>query len=238
MTGPGSAGVEERLVALVESMLDRYGIVAQPLVEKEAVPGGFSSLYPVLHGMENAGVLLRGMFVKGYGASQFARRDTIDDLRRVASAGIHDDDDHASHDPVVLDARDPANLAGWGVPWPEDRGDGRVRPTHRTGGMVAFVTGAPVLFAAPSARHLLGFVGNTPSEDGSAEQGHGSHDALRGDNLAAAVREVALTAVRSGLRHVTFRDIDGAPFDMRNPATGRMREAGFTPGPQGMTWYR
>ncbi|MEK0263782.1 DEAD/DEAH box helicase [Bifidobacterium mongoliense] len=238
MTGPGSAGVEERLVALVESMLDRYGIVAQPLVEKEAVPGGFSSLYPVLHGMENAGVLLRGMFVKGYGASQFARRDTIDDLRRVASAGIHDDDDHASHDPVVLDARDPANLAGWGVPWPEDRGDGRVRPTHRAGGMVAFVAGAPVLFAAPSARHLLGFVGNTPSGDGSAEQGHGSHDASRGDNLAAAVREVALTAVRSGLRNVTFRDIDGAPFDMRNPATGRMREAGFTPGPQGMTWYR
>ena len=66
-----------------EVLLDRYGIIAPPLSDAEDVPGGFSALYPVLRRMEEHGTLVRGMFVQGFGAAQFARRDTVDQLRQA-----------------------------------------------------------------------------------------------------------------------------------------------------------
>ena len=66
----------ERALALVETLLDRYGVIAQPVIDKENIPGGYSALYPVLNRMEEHGRLVRGMFVRGFGAAQFAERDT------------------------------------------------------------------------------------------------------------------------------------------------------------------
>ena len=60
-----TASVEERELALIDSLLDRYGVIAAPLVDKERIAGGFSALYPVLKRMEEHGTLVRGMFVKG-----------------------------------------------------------------------------------------------------------------------------------------------------------------------------
>ena len=71
----------ERALALVETLLDRYGVIAQPVIDKENIPGGYSALYPVLNRMEEHGRLVRGMFVRGFGAAQFAERDTVDALR-------------------------------------------------------------------------------------------------------------------------------------------------------------
>ena len=80
--GKPTAGIEEYDIALIESLLDRYGVIAAPLIDKEQVAGGFSGLYPVLKRMEEHGNLVRGMFVKGFGAVQFAGRDTVDALAR------------------------------------------------------------------------------------------------------------------------------------------------------------
>ena len=54
----------ERALALVETLLDRYGVIAQPVIDKENIPGGYSALYPVLNRMEEHGRLVhRGQSV-------------------------------------------------------------------------------------------------------------------------------------------------------------------------------
>ena len=59
----------ERALALVETLLDRYGVIAQPVIDKENIPGGYSALYPVLNRMEEHGRLVRGMFVRGFASA-------------------------------------------------------------------------------------------------------------------------------------------------------------------------
>ncbi len=82
---PDQASSTLHAVALVESLLDRYGVVAPDVALLAAVPGGLSTLYPVLRRMEEAGDLVRGMFVEGLGPAQFAARDTVDALRAYAA---------------------------------------------------------------------------------------------------------------------------------------------------------
>ncbi|MCB5392392.1 hypothetical protein LIP47_16750, partial [Eggerthella lenta] len=56
------------------------------------------------------GTLLRGVFVKGFGAAQFAERETVDLLRH-----------HIDSEPVMtvtMDVCYPANLYGSSLEWP------------------------------------------------------------------------------------------------------------------------
>ena len=118
---------EERVaIARVGALLDRYGVIAPPMIDKERLDGGFSGLYPVLRRMEEHGALMRGMFVSGCGAAQFASRQTVDALRACA----------AEPSAVVLDATDPANLYGSVIAWPRTIGgfsiSRRGAPAHRS----------------------------------------------------------------------------------------------------------
>ncbi|MCO6558378.1 MAG: DEAD/DEAH box helicase [Bifidobacterium sp.] len=101
---------EQRAIAQVETLLDRYGIIAPPLMDMDPEGLSFSDIYPVLKQMEATGTLVRGMFVRGLSAVQFAERTTIDQLRqwRTQDAPLA----------VALDAADPASLAGGAVAWP------------------------------------------------------------------------------------------------------------------------
>lgn len=144
---PRQTSVEEYGIALVESLLDRYGVIAAPLIDHERIPGGFSGLYPVLKRMEEHGSLVRGMFVKGFGAAQFARHDTIDTLR--SENGAH------SQSCVALDVTDPANLTGTAVPWPEQH---YIKPARRAGSIIVLDHGVPILFAVPKSHRIVGFV--------------------------------------------------------------------------------
>lgn len=101
---------EQRAIAQVETLLDRYGIIAAPLMDMDPEGLSFSDIYPVLKQMEATGTLVRGMFVRGLSAVQFAERTTIDQLRqwRTQDAPLA----------VALDAADPASLAGGAVAWP------------------------------------------------------------------------------------------------------------------------
>lgn len=107
---PQGVRPEQCAIAQVETLIDRYGIIAPPLMDMD--PGGlsFSDIYPVLKQMEATGTLVRGVFVRGLSAVQFAERTTIDQLRqwRTQDAPLA----------VALDAADPASLAGGAVAWP------------------------------------------------------------------------------------------------------------------------
>ena len=159
-------------VALVESLLDRYGVVTRDIALAAGVPGGLSSLYPVLRAMEDAGELIRGMFVESMGPAQFAARETVEVLRGFADAATASEGGGAAGRPLslaVLPADDPVCLLGAGIPWPEvmwtaagsapavEAALVTAKPSRREGALVVLADGAPVLWAAPRLKSLLAF---------------------------------------------------------------------------------
>ena len=154
-----------RAIALVESILDRYGVLSRDVVHLSGVPGGLGSLLPVLRQMEDTGEVLRGAFVQGLGPAQFAARETIDVLRTYEA-----NDAAARSETVVLAADDPACLYGAGLPWPpvahadaEGAEEHEARPTRRAGSLVVVLGGVPALYATAGLRSLLSF-----TDDGDA----------------------------------------------------------------------
>lgn len=139
------ASAERVAIARIEALLDRYGVIAPPMIDKERLDGGFSGLYPVLRRMEEHGALMRGMFVSGCGAAQFASRQTVDALRACA----------AEPSAVVLDATDPANLYGSVIAWPRTIGGFSIRPARRSGASVVLRGGRLLAYAVPRSHHLL-----------------------------------------------------------------------------------
>ncbi|EFA23411.1 DEAD/DEAH box helicase [Bifidobacterium gallicum] len=201
---------EQRTIDLVEMLLDRYGPIAPALVDMAGVPGGFSSLYPVLTRMEERGLLVRGMFVEGFGAAQFAVRDTVDVLRGI-SATTHA---HA----VVLNAIDPAVLYGAAVPWPalpDDAG----KPLRKDGSLVVLRDGVPIVFAALRGKRLMAF---------------STVESL----LESACAELAYQCHQTLGAPVTFTVCNAQPIRVGQPIFHALRAAGFTPTPQGMKLYR
>lgn len=217
-------------VRQVEGMMDRYGLAAPGLAGLEGVEGGFSALYPVCQQMEDAGRALRGVFVDGMGGAQFAPGETVEDLRAYADKGRRDQekaDEGLQAGTLVLDACDPANLYGAVFPWPDlaaategaDKGPATVRPQRKVGNLVVLVEGRPAIYAAVRGRHLLVFEG------------------LDGREVAAAFTELSSWLHRQGPSLALFRDVNGLPLVRYNPYLAAMREAGFTPTPQGIRLY-
>ena len=202
------SGVEEYEIELVESLLDRYGVLASPLVDKERIPGGFSGLYPVLKRMEEHGLLVRGMFVKGFGAAQFASRNTVDVLR----------DEHASRglSCVALDVTDPAVLTGAAIAWPQQE---HLKPARRAGSIIVLAKGAPVMFAMPKSHKIASFTDDEPT-------------------LRSACAELAYTLQRLPSGSVSFAEMNGESLNARNDARRLLRAAGFADSQQGMKLYR
>ncbi|GAA4933619.1 ATP-dependent helicase [Streptomonospora halophila] len=160
------ADATRRLAAGTSALLDRYGVVTRGSVVAEQVrrgdrrsggrgAGGFSAVYPVLRGFEDAGRARRGYFVDGLGAAQFALPGAVDRLRSLggqeAPAGARD-----GGDPLVLAAADPANVYGAALPWPpvaESAG----RPGRKAGALVVLDGGAPTLYLERGGRSALTF---------------------------------------------------------------------------------
>lgn len=213
----------ETVLAQVEALLDRYDVIAQPLVEQEGIPGGFSALYPVLRSMEQHGVLVRGMFVQGFGAAQFASKDTVDVLRRFAkksgapTGGLRAG--AGTESVIAISSLDPASLAGGAVPWPRAP-ESTAKPARRAGGVVVFTGGIPVAYASAKSKHLTIFDSSGIANDGV---------------VAIAALAENLRRVRSG--SIVFVDVNGEPLTIRNLWVPILRQAGFVPSPQGMTCY-
>ncbi|WP_246741967.1 DEAD/DEAH box helicase [Actinomyces sp. HMT897] len=223
---PPEVGDEERALAEVDSLLDRYGVLSRDVALAAGLPGGLTPLAPVLRRMEDVGALLRGPFVEGLGPAQLAAADVVDRLRALAApaespdasgSALSDEVDgdtalvrtrragaeaapgspeqeravrRAEADAVVLDARDPACLAGGLLPWPKaalppglaDGVPGKVeRPARRSGASVVLIDGRPVLYAVENWRTLTSFTAD-------ADELERAVAALAGVERAAAAR--------------------------------------------------
>ncbi len=133
---------EERAIAAINTLLDRYGIVTRDAVLAEGIPGGFTGLYPVLSGLEDVGQVRRGYFIEGLGGAQFGLPGAIDRLRATKDSGV-----------VVLATPDPANPFGGILPWPDTQG----RPTRTAGSRVAIDNGALVAWMDRSGKRVCAF---------------------------------------------------------------------------------
>ena len=230
-TGDESSEPTERALALVEALLDRYGVIAQPVVDKENVPGGYSALYPVLKRMEEHGRLVRGMFVHGFGAAQFAERDTVDALRHPS--------EHRGQSVVALSVLDPANLTGSAIAWP-DVPAGATKPARRAGVTVVLGAQGALLYAAAKTKHLTAFdqsAGSTAVAGESTGDTSDDFGMTNDERLRKAATELAYALKRGGNGVVTFSDINGEPLNARHPFARILHQSGFIPVPQGMRLY-
>lgn len=230
---PSGQSSTVQAVALVESLLDRYGVVTRDIALAAGVPGGLSVLYPVLKAMEEAGDLARGMFVEGMGPAQFAQRETVEALRAFAQPA----DASAPASLVALPADDPACLFGAGIPWPDVAWDAAgeapaadsalvaARPSRREGALVVVADGAPVLWAAPRLKSLLAFSADEKLLEAAVA-------ALVASVRAALKREGASAARRKiVVEHFNGRDV------LATPAASWLQSAGLVRLPDGFRLY-
>ncbi len=124
-----------RATAWSHQLLDRHGIVTRNAVAAEGLPGGFTSIYPVLQRLEETGRVRRGYFIERQGGAQFALPGAVDRVRSAPDSGV-----------VALAATDPANPYGASLDWPTiDEGRiGRFAGAHVVmfdGELVAFLDG-------------------------------------------------------------------------------------------------
>jgi ATP-dependent Lhr-like helicase len=204
----------ERLTALARTLLERYGVLTREAVAAEGVAGGFSSVYPVLKAMEEAGRARRGYFVAGLGATQFALPGGDDRLRSEREAPEPD-----SAQTLVLAATDPANPYGAALPWPAaSASEGGARPQRSAGAQVVLRAGELLAWIGRAETNLLTFL---PADEPA-----------RG----AAARDLARllsTLVETGRRRaVLVGKVDGRD-PRESPLAPHLVEAGFLHGSRG-----
>lgn len=225
-----SAGDEERAIAEVESLLDRYRVVSRDLALTFGGAGGLGPLMPVLRRMEETGVVLRGGFIEGLGPTQFAERESVERLRSLSHGPAG-----AAETPVVLDLKDPACLVGRGVPWPKPvlpAGLGEPSgvhgeetsgpPVRRQGASVVVLGGAPVLYASENLKVLISYTSER-------------EDLVRALTVLAADRQRMFTrqGAAAARRRTVVESLNGVTA-LEPTVSDLLREAGFVRDPRGM----
>jgi ATP-dependent Lhr-like helicase len=205
----------ERAAALAQALLSRYGIVTREAVQAEGVAGGFSSVYPVLRAMEEAGRARRGYFVAGLGGAQFAQPGAEERLRALREPA---DEPHT----LLLAATDPANPYGALLPWPGAEKEGDSAPTGRpqraSGASVALHDGELIAWLGRGENSLLTFL---PEQEPARSA------------CAHAVARALASLVESRHRRVLLlASIDGTD-PAHSALAPELRAAGFLPGSQG-----
>lgn len=201
-----------RLHALVESLLERYGVVTREAVLAEGIEGGFSAVYPLLKALEESGRVRRGYFVEGLGATQFALPGAVDRLRAERDA-------ESEGQVVVLAATDPANPYGAALPWPNAAGEERRTFARAAGAYVVLVDGIPVLYLERGGRSVVTF------------EAFDQHD----DVAVAAATALAELAPRRPRSTLTIERINGEPVQGQE-AADVFQAAGFTSGYRGLVY--
>ena len=222
-------GDEERAIAEVESLLDRYGVVCRDLALAFGGTGGLGPLMPVLRRMEETGVILRGSFIEGLGPVQFAERESVERLRSLSH-----DPGGAAATPVVLDLKDPACLIGRGVPWPEPvlpaglsesagvHGEETSGPpVRRQGASVVVLGGAPVLYASENLKVLISYTSER-------------EDLVRALTALAADRQATFARQGAAIRRRTVVESLNGVTTLAPAVSDLLREAGFVRDPRGM----
>jgi ATP-dependent Lhr-like helicase len=219
--GVGPATTTSKAHALTLSLLERHGVVTRQGVATENIPGGFSSVYPVLKAMEDGGRIRRGYFVEGLGGAQFALPGAVDRLRAQRDLP----DEPQVH---VLAATDPANPYGAAVPWPRREGDDRRALQRSAGARVVLVNGEPVLYVDRGGRSVV----TLPAFDTSPETVAAG---VAPDAAALAISALAHIADDLGGRGITIDRIDGESAT-QSPRAARFIAGGFVSGFRGLTY--
>ncbi len=210
-----SPGETEKSAALARALLERYGVVNAEVADVESIPGGFSAVYGVLRGMEEAGRVRRGYFIAERGPTQFALPGADDRLR------AHRDGSSLPRT-VVLAATDPANPYGAVLPWPApsfaaaDRdGEDGGRPQRAAGAMAVLHDGRLVGWLGKSGQSLLTWVDEA-------------------EDLARALAKALAQLVDGGKRKVLWlRTIDGDEA-RRSSMFAALATEGFSGGARGL----
>ncbi|NUP07743.1 MAG: DEAD/DEAH box helicase [Polyangiaceae bacterium] len=198
----------DRGAAVVSVLLDRHGVLTRESMGAESIQGGFSTVYPFLRAMEDAGRLRRGYFVDGLGAAQFARPGVEEELRAFREP-------QSEHSVVRLSAVDPANPYGAVLPWPKQAGEGSdaARLARAAGAHVFLLEGRLVAYLTRGDQTLVTFL--------SREEPSRSSDArLLAKILAASVEH-------GDKRVLTLTRIDGDDA-AKSPLAPIFRDSGFT----------
>lgn len=198
-------------LARTENMLDRFGVITRGAAIAEQVPGGFPALQPVLRGLEDAGRVLRGRFVTGMGAAQFADNHVIDRLRLLGSG------QPTIHPLVALSAVDPANPFGLQLSWPVSLSG--TRPTRRHGALLVISAGQVLLYLPQGGKELMTFSADATPED-----------------LRAGILMLGQALRREKHVNFTLERINDQPVG-QSTLLDALKDAGFSRVPKGYSWY-
>jgi ATP-dependent Lhr-like helicase len=203
-----------RAFAQVEALVDRYGVVTRSAAVTENIPGGFPALRVVLRSMEDAGKVLRGRFIEGLGAAQFAERATVDRLRELAGRPA------AAPVAVALSAADPANPFGTFISWPSHPSG--LGPARRPGAIVVLVDGRLMFYLTQGGRRLFSY--------GDLNSDHMTKP------LAAGLAALAVALKRG--RHASFTlELVDDQSAFKSPLSAALRASGFSSAPKGLAWF-
>jgi len=192
--------------ALAQQLLERHGVLTRESMRAEAVPGGFSAIYPVLKAAEEAGAVRRGYLVAGLGAAQFALPGAVDRLRE------HRREDEPAGPVVRLAATDPAQPYGAALAWPDSAG----RPARAAGAQVVLVDGTPAALLERGGRGLVTF--DHPSDPSV---------------WLAALQELV---DGGGWRKLEIVRVDGTPVHEATLWPPVLEASGFSAGYRGFTY--
>ena len=209
---PSNEGEEDRPLAWLGVLLERYGILTRELVELDPWAPAWADLAPLLARAELRGELRRGYFVEGFSGVQYASDEAAEGLSRLAGSLPPAAED------ILLAAADPANLYGSGAPLDIPLLDGgTARLSRLPGNYLVMRGGRPVLVIEAYGKRLTGLASASQSE---------IHDAL------AHVVELAGPR-RQVLKVETY---NGEPA-LQSPVASRLAELGFVRDHPGMTYY-
>ena len=96
---------ENTLIAIVDTLLKRYGVLFRKVLERESDLPPWRELLYICRRMEARGEIRGGYFVEGCSGEQFARAEAIALLRKQKNKA-------RELPPVVISATDPLNLIG------------------------------------------------------------------------------------------------------------------------------
>ena len=119
----------EYLEQLIFIYLKRYGVIFRNVLEKESLVPPWRVLIRVLRRLEMQGKLRGGRFIAGVSGEQFAKAETIEQLRKVRK-------EEKKGELIVLSAADPLNLLGTVLP--------EAKVTHYIQNRILFNDGLPV----------------------------------------------------------------------------------------------
>jgi ATP-dependent Lhr-like helicase len=135
----------------IRLLLDRWGILARPLLEREAPCLSWAKLLPAMRRMELAGELYPGRFFAGINSPQFAAPGIERELEAAESEG-------GLYRMNACDPASPAGLELEGLPFP--------LPPRLPGSRICFRGTSPVYVSTKNGREIEFFF--SPEDPGAA----------------------------------------------------------------------